>query len=176
MILVPIDLNAQKWVLKDYLDDFGDPSGKKHITQTVDATFYSEKLILSIDKDINSPKNFCLNFYGLNGDPMCIVDQSFIDRMKKAGGKLAFRYKTGEKESFFYIPDPVFLNPVSAKSVYGYIEVNSSELEAVLLSATLPVKCIIAVKDQDTFVNIVSFIIYPSNYKQFVQLDLENRK
>jgi hypothetical protein len=172
-----IVMNAQIWEVKSYTDEWGDLSGKRSIKQKVEGSIETlaqvgleVKIIVEISRDVPSTNDFIIKTYSLNGTPWEYLDSK--DRIVNKSvelekGKYLFRYKIGKKESSFYISNPNTLRSGSSNS--NVINVNYSELNAILLSTSVPIKCIIAVEspiNEGSFVNLIRFTLYPSNYMQ----------
>jgi len=181
LILSTISVIAQKWEVKNYLDDFGDPSGKKYIIQTVEGTYGNYppmKIKVVTKRELGSSDNFYIYVYWgdrvsnlyPNGTPIKINE---IYSTIHFGEVLEYflRYKTDKKESWLNVLNPIhFGNDFPSINMQSYtavsFEIKYSELNAILLSTSLPIKCIIAEKGKDSFVNIIRFTLYPSNYKR----------
>ena len=186
-----INGNAQSWVIsKQYKDEWGDKTGKKLIQQKVEGTFglIEKRILVIISKDVPSIEDFSIEVYDLNGNPFrflsitprrvenpppkrIIRKNPFMNPATYPGtriieNKYLFKYKIGNKESFFYITKSqgIFLQDKL------FFKVNYSKLNSILLSTGEPIKCIIA-EEVDEYgtsnvSNLFRFTLYPNNYKQ----------
>ncbi len=180
---------SQEWVATSYKDEFGDPSGKRSIEQKTEGTLYGTKfkLSISISRDVPSSNDFKISAFDENGK-MCeyikskvVMKQGYskdkyvknptLDPVaagdgKVVTGKYLFKYKIGDKESSFRILKPNTGSRINSNTIY----VNYKELDAILLSVTTPVKCMIADDSGGGNVsNLIMFTIYPANYKKIIQ-------
>jgi hypothetical protein len=190
LILTSINIYAQDWVVTNYKDEFGDPSGKRSIKQKIEGSLAStdNKLIVEISRDVPSTNDFTISAFALNGaryeylESKTVMKEGYSkEKYKKnpsmdpikAGdakaveGKYLFKYKIGDKGSSFRILKPN--TALGNKTRTNTIRVNYKELDAILLSTSVPIKCIIAEENVGGSVsNLIRFTLYPSNYKLLV--------
>lgn len=185
--------SSQTWIVaKQYKDEWGDKTGQQSIEQKVEGSFgwNEDKIIVKISRNIPSTDKFTIMAYDLNGNPYEYYDldpvrvengpsekvlkkHPFMDPTTYPGAKIIenkylIKYKISDRESSFYISkvSGMFQNRL-------YFEIDYSKFNTILLSTTVPVKCIIA-KEIDDFgkgnvSNLFRFIVYPSNYKQLLR-------
>ena len=183
---------AQTWVIaQQYKDEWGDPSGGKLIEQKVEGSLgaMENKILVRISRVVPSADHFSILTYDLNGRPYDYMDinpvriengpparvlkkNPFMDPTTYPGAKIIenkylLRYKIGDRESSFYI------TRTSGLRNRLFFEVDFSKLNAILLSTSTPIKCIIAEEVDNsgggTRSNLFSFTLYPANYKQLIR-------
>jgi hypothetical protein len=184
---------SQTWVVaKQYKDEWGDKTGQRSIEQKVEGSYgwNEDRIIVKISLDVPSTDKFTIMAYDLNGNPYEYFDLNpvrvengppkkvlkkdpFMDPTTYPGAKIIenkylIKYKIGSSEFYFYISKPtgMFKNRL-------YFEIDYSKFNTVLLSTTVPIKCLIAEEIEDfgtvKVSNLFRFTIYPSNYKQLVR-------
>lgn len=189
LILTTLNAVAQKWIVtKQYKDEWGDPDGRRLIEQIVESTYGldEEIIIVKISRVIPSDNYFQVICLKLNGN---IYEYYDLDQVRAENGpsdrvlrknpnmdpansqgarvtenKYLLKYKIGDTESSFYITGP------RGRVGHFIFEVDCPKLDAILQSASEPVKCIIAkeIAYSGEVRNLFNFRLYPSNYKQFV--------
>ena len=106
LILTTINVIAQKWVVKNYLDDFGDPSGKKYIKQTIEGVHVSEKINIKVSLDMPQSEYFIFRINNNKTSTRQLLES--IGRYD-SNDTFLFRYKIGSTESSFNIDAPYLL-------------------------------------------------------------------
>lgn len=184
-LIFPLHLHviAQKWEIKKSIDDFGDPSGKKYLSQIVDATMGSESIKIKITLDLPKSEYFIFTILDKAGVPFAFPLN--IQWPDPDIDKLLFRYKTGDTEFSFPIEIPL-LN-LSFKNQF---RVKYSSLNPILMNSSSQIKCIITKeyyqynytdKNKDgkltgkkaygdpNRINLFLFTIYSANYNNPIQ-------
>ncbi|MGC1391240.1 MAG: hypothetical protein WA816_09395 [Bacteroidales bacterium] len=193
LLMIVFNAFSQTWVVaKQYKDEWGDKTGQQSIEQKVEGSYgwNEDRIIVKISRDVPSTDKFTIMAYDLNGKPYEYFDLNpvrvengpskkvleknpFMDPTTYPGAKVIenkylIKYKIGNSESSFYISKPsgIFKNRL-------YFEIDYSKFNTVLLSTSVPIKCLIAEEIEDfgtvKVSNLFRFTIYPSNYKQLVR-------
>ncbi|MBE9512286.1 MAG: hypothetical protein IMY71_15550 [Bacteroidetes bacterium] len=135
MLLTTVTVIAQKWIVKSYLDDFGDPTNNIYVTQLVTGSYMGKvRVVIDIDLPISLQKYFGVQVFNLYGK------LDFLNIPRNVGpdpheGSLYFRYKVHGKEHSLVINNFDFFNCT--------FYIPRSALAHALLDSSKPIKYII---------------------------------